>query len=277
MGAIRFSVRIYVAMLQILCLMLVWALAVPPAQAAPPLTVEPAQTPAYEQLINDAIREFRERNFAEARSLFSRANELYPNARAIRGIGMAEFEMGNYAESIDQFQLALAHTVLPLEGNLRKDTEELLARSERFVNRYRVEATPILTSVLVNGAVRQLRPGNLLILEVGDHEIEFQAPGFVPERRSLNVKGGEQSILAVSLSPIIPPEPGPAPVPPPPVPTPTEPVHQRRPLRKSPWLWTAVGVVVTGAAVGTALALRKDDGGTATPIAPNPNFTAKGP
>lgn len=276
MGAIRRSFRIYAAMLQILCMMLVWSLLTPSAQAVPPPTTEQAESPAYQQLIDDAIREYRDRNFPEARSLFSRANEMFPNARATRGVAMAEFEMRNYAESIDQLQRALAFTVRPLEGDLRKETEALLARAESFVGRYRVEATPVLSAILVNGAARELRSGNMLVLEVGDYALEFRAPGFAPEKRSLNVKGGEQSVLAVSLSPqtVALPSEGPRTDQVPLAPAPTKPVDQKRPLRKNPWLWTGVGVVAAGAAVGLALGLKKD-GGTADPIAPNPVYTAK--
>lgn len=284
-GASPRSARIYVAMLQIFCLLLAWSVASPPsllAQSPVAAAREPAE---YQVLINDAIREYRDKNFAEARSLFTRANQLFPNARAARGVGMAEFELRNYDYAIDWLRSALESTAQPLEGELRKETEGLLARAEAFVARLKLDTTPVLpTTIMVDGSEVQLRPGNVLVLAVGDHLIELHAPGSAPAKIQQKVQGGEQSVLRVSFqqqeAPALPPvasDPSPAPaIPLVPASIPAKDTDPRRPLYKNPWLWTGVGVVVAGAAVGLALGLRKD-GGSADPLVTNPIYTTKGP
>src|SRR5262245_12806154 len=57
---------------------------------------------SYEQLITRALTEFDARNFAEARALFLQAHALRPTARTLRGIGVTEFELRNYVDSVVQ-------------------------------------------------------------------------------------------------------------------------------------------------------------------------------
>ena len=52
----------------------------------------------YQRLVRQAIAEYAEHNFAEARALFARAHALEPNARTLRGLGMTAFELRSYAE-----------------------------------------------------------------------------------------------------------------------------------------------------------------------------------
>lgn len=166
------------------------------ARAEAPLAGEPV---GYRALIDEALAEYEAHNFAEARSLFYRANALYPNARALRGLGMAEFELRNYSDSASSLQLALQSATLPLEGELRAETERLLARARGFVAKLSLALEPGLATVVVDGTPVQLGPQGSLVLEVGDHVLEFRADGYAAERRVLKVQGGEEQTLRVVL------------------------------------------------------------------------------
>lgn len=94
----------------------------------------------------------------------------------------------------------------------------------------------------------------MLLIKLGDHTLELYSEGYQPERRHVSVKtGGEVQRLTVLF---------------------TTPVHRtdsassrpaaRRGWFRNPWLWSAVGVVVAGAATGTALALTGNDSKTAS-------------
>jgi len=178
------------------CLSLVLLLALGAAAQAP--TAAPA---AYGALIDQAFLEYEARNFPEARALFSRAHAIYPNARVLRSLGMVEFELRHYADSAALLEQALASTVLPLTAPLRDETQALLARARGFVVRLRLNLEPRTTNVLVDGASAQLDTQSELLLEVGDHTLEFRAPGYVPERRLLKVKGGDEAAVRVVLTP----------------------------------------------------------------------------
>lgn len=201
-------------------------------------STDASEPPGYRETVADAVREFAAHNFEEARSLFGRAHTLYPNARTHRGLGLAEFELRNYGKSIAHLEAALRSSVKPLSEELKSDTEHMLARANNFVARIRLDVKPGLTKLLVDKLVVEVAPGRPLLLSVGDHVLEFAARGFVSERRSLSVQGGEERTLSVILAPH------------------TQPIAsarpEQRPWYKSRWLWASVGVLAVGAAAGGA-------------------------
>jgi hypothetical protein len=168
---------------------------------------EPAGYPEARAL---ALSEYQAGNFEEARAEFRRAYRLFPNARMLRGIGMSEFELRNYGESIESLEDALRSDVRPLDASLRAETEALLTRAHNYIARVTLELQPGSAAVTVDRVPVTLGPGNMLLLRVGDHVLEFNAEGRASERRELRVDGGEQQTLRVTLSePAVAPAPAP--------------------------------------------------------------------
>jgi hypothetical protein len=213
--------------------------------------------------------------------LFEEAHRLYPNARTLRGLGMTAFELRSYRESVSFLKSALESEVKPLDGNLRIETERLLTRAERFVGKLTINVTPANTNVAIDGNPVVLTPDQPVVLDVGEHSFEFHAEGYLPESRSLYVKGRESETWTVVLNKV------PAPVVAAPVaPAADEVARQaeplesergsrfvdlgarerptKQPLYKNAWLWTSVGVVVVAAVVtGAVLATRDQKIGSA--------------
>ena len=220
--------------------------------------------PGYQDHIADAVREFDAGNFEEARSLFLRAHNLFPNARTHRGLGFTEFELRNYGESIRHLQLALTSEVKPLDERLRSDTKRVLHRAQNFVGHLRLNAEPEPTQILIDEVPVEIPEGQAILLRVGDHTIELRTAGYAPERRRLSFKGGEEQTLHVAFSRPVGPQRA-APAPAEPLRGAEQPRRDSRRWVKSPWLWTAVGLLVVGAAVGTGVAVaRRNDGSTLT-------------
>lgn len=216
-----------------------------------------ANLPAdYKKLVDEGLREFSVNNYEEARSLFLRAHERYPNARTHRALGLAEFELRNYRDSVFHLQEALKSQVRPLSEKLRAETRSVLDRAYGFVARLHLQVRPLSARLFVDGD--PITTSELLLLPIGEHKLEVRAEGFETQQRSLQVKGGEewqQSLVLLKRS---------APVAEASGPVRAESSDARRadarPWYKNPWLWTGVGIVVAGAAAGTAYAfLRKDD------------------
>jgi tetratricopeptide (TPR) repeat protein len=205
----------------------------------------------YRDLVVDAIREYDLHHFAEARGLFSKAHAISPSARTLRGLGAAEFELRNYGASVSYLEQALASQARPLEGELRERTNRLLERARGFVATLELRVQPESSLAVVDGV--PVRDQHALVLDVGDHVLEFHAPGYVPEKRKMHVVGGEVQQLQVVLTLRV---------------ERVGPVAQERPtkqpLYRNAWLWTGLGLLVVGAAVGTALAFSgpRYDGGS---------------
>lgn len=207
------------------------------------------ETNAYTTAVNTGLSEFEEKNFLEARVHFARAYGLYPNARIMRALGMVYFELKNYVQSANYLSEALASRERPLDEDKRSKTQQLLARALDYIARVTLDIEPE-TTVTVDGKPTNLSSGSELVLTVGEHALEFRAKGKITDKRTLNVEGGEQESLRVRLSAAgsaakesRTPETGETPT--------------GRPVYKSPWLWTAVGLVLAGAAAGTAVALTR--------------------
>lgn len=229
----------------VLCLLAVLtALSVVPASAQSEsafasVLESDAEPEAYQRAVDHALAEYNLQHWAEARALFEGAHTIFPNARTARGIGMVEFERRNYGECIRFLEEALVSSVKALDTELRVETEQLLARARGFVGRVAVRVDPGAAQVLVDGLRVDAGPGTTLVLPVGEHVVEVRAEEFHPERRRLRVRGGGTQQVVITLKRVVAPRPVPHDAP--------------RSLYKNPWLWTAVGVLAAGGAVGAAL------------------------
>jgi tetratricopeptide (TPR) repeat protein len=212
---------------------------------APPATdTDASVTERYRALIQQALGEYEVRNYEEARELFRRAHAIEPNARTHRALGMAEFELRNYAESIRQLDAALASPTTPLDAQLRAETQELLERARGFVGRLVVQHTPANALLIVDGTPLDAQAAQALLLRVGEHTLVIQAPGYIAERRSVSVTGGAQSTMRVALKRA----------------NVQRGQDDARAWYRSPWLWSAVGLVVVSAAAGSAIAVSRGGG-----------------
>jgi hypothetical protein len=230
------------------------------APLAPQRPVEPELgPPGYRETIEHALSEFSQRHFDEARAMFLRAHELYPNARTLRGLGLAEFEQRRYVESLGHLEAALASAVRPLDGELRADTEELAQTARSYVSRINLTVRPSEASAALDGSPVTLGRGPLL-MNPGEHTLLLTASGYRRHERRLVALGGETQDLLVSLDRE----------------RVTSQREQARPLRKNPWLWTGIGAVVAGAITATVLATRGKSsdgphGGTSEVVIPGPD------
>jgi tetratricopeptide (TPR) repeat protein len=241
-------------------------------RAAPPAS----ESREYQRAIRSAVEEFDAGNFPEARALFTRAHALFPNARTYRGLGFVAFELRNYRDCVEYLETALRSADRPLEGEPRRSTEDLLARARGMIAKVELQVTPHPESVLLDGVPTTQARSEALVLEVGDHTLEVRAPGYLSERRTLKIAGGEHLHVAIQMrSAEAEPAQGPR------IAAPrvgdTAEARDAAPERrwyKSPWLWTSVAIVAAGAGVGAYFLLRHDDPSTR---ARAPTMTANTP
>jgi hypothetical protein len=203
-----------------------------------------AEPAGYRSAIDEAISEFAAHRFDEARTLFLRAHGIFPNARTLRGLGLADFELRDYVACVQHLDAALRSDVRPLEQELRTETEALRARAAGFVGRLTLRAQPEASRLLVDGAQADW-PVAPLLLSFGTHTLELFAAGYEPERRSLLMAGGEERTLDVVFQH--------------PHAARADASSHDEHWYQSPWLWVAVGVVVVaGATTAVVLATRPE-------------------
>jgi hypothetical protein len=237
------------------------------AQTAP--TANAAESREYSEAIDEAVSEYEAGHFPESRALFQRAHSLMPNARTLRGLGMVEFELRSYGASVRFLELALAAPVKRLDGELRSETEHLLARALAFVGHFTLALQPANATLAVDGSPAELDAHGTLVLAVGDHTLDASAPGYASEHRTLRVTGGERQPLQIALpaqhaltaTPL-----GAA-----------RPIEHDSSLFSSPWLWVAIGAVVVGAGVGIGIASSSGHSVTQKPYGGDTDVVLSGP
>jgi tetratricopeptide (TPR) repeat protein len=156
-----------------------------------------AQSPAaddYEAVVQSAVAEFGAGHYLEARAQFMKAHELRPTARTLRGLGLAEFELGRYAQAMRMLRRALIDVRNPLTDVHRAEAEKLIERAAAYVARYRISREPSSAELLVDGEPVALL-GDELVLDIGQHRLLARAPGHTDKALAIDVRGGEQDSL----------------------------------------------------------------------------------
>jgi hypothetical protein len=215
------------------------------------------RSPGYQTSIEQAVREFGAGNYAEARALFRKAHGIAPNARTLRGMGMAAFELKMYVDALRELGRALDDKVRPLTDEQRVQVQSLLDQSRAFVGRYQIVLQPADAHTSVDGQAVTLEAGNMLLLSLGDHVLRAAADGYQEVHVPLRVDGGEDLVLRVELAADAsnaasqPPSPTP-----PPAPTASATTTPRPPGRAQPQptaagagLATAAWITLGGAAL----------------------------
>jgi hypothetical protein len=228
-----------------------------PSDSEAPVDADQAASDAeYSRVVAQAIDEFDAGRWEEARALFLRAHELKPGARTLRTLGMTSFELRQYPRALSELSAALTDERRPLDARQREHVESLIERAKQFVGRYRLKVEPASASVLVDGAAYLPGQEEFLQLGVGRHEVIARAPDHAELRRRLDVQGGEERDLVLTLTPASAPvvarNPEPAP------PAATEPVEDSSTKPKRLWTWVAGGTSVALAATSTGLWLASD-------------------
>jgi len=233
-------------------------------EAQAPLGAAAEDPLAYTQAIDRAVAAYDAGEYGEARGHFAAAHAISPNARTLRGLGKTEFELRNYGQSLEYLEASLASEHKPLDDRLRDEVSALVQRARAYVGELHVQVEPGTATVSIDGVKVASGPEASLSLVIGDHILEFHALGRVPEKREVKIAAGERTSVRVALAmPTAAGEPGVGEVP---ATAPAAALHPNEdqrdqpgtPLRRRAWLWTAVGVVAAGAAVGLVFALTGD-------------------
>lgn len=169
-------------------------------------TDEPAPA-GYDAVIDQAVAEFGASHWAEARALFIEAQGIFPNARALRGIGMSSYELRDYPEAVRTLDAALASTVRPLTPEQHAQVTELRQRAAAFVGRYEIPAAPATARLYLDGAHVAVAdgwpetPGHVL-LGVGDHQIAIRLDDGRSTSARVVVRGQTEAVLDIDLAPL---------------------------------------------------------------------------
>jgi hypothetical protein len=163
-----------------------------------------AQSADYREVSREALSEFQEERWAEARVLLQQLYELRPSGEALRLLGAASYELGDYLVAMEYFERALAENQRPLSPALRVEATEGIAAAERFVGTVVFEVRPagVDARIRVEGSYEIYAHGATVRLGVGPHRVVAEAAGYRTTESVVNVRGAESHPLVVRLEPL---------------------------------------------------------------------------
>jgi hypothetical protein len=180
-------------------LLLVFAGPSPTARAQDTMAVDAKEDPKYRSTLKEALAEYDASHFEEARSLFRRAHEINPNARTLRSIGMASFELRDYVAAVHALSASLSETRKPLNAEQRTHVQGLLERSRMFVDVYTLKVLPADARMLIDGRAPEFETDGTVLLGFGTHNLEASRSGYLLRSIVVNVRGGERKELVVTM------------------------------------------------------------------------------
>lgn len=165
--------------------------------------------PIVHAILVEAVAEYEAAHYAEAQALFRRASELAPSGRTLRGLGMASYELRQYATAIVALEAAQAATDRPLTDAQRTHVADLLARARDFVAPVRFRLEPAGATLRIDGVETTLGSEGTLLLDPGRHLVVVDHVGFRSESLDVSLEPGVARELAIALTPeaVAPPAP----------------------------------------------------------------------
>lgn len=207
---------------------------------------------SYDNLVTEGLSEFDAGRWVEAYNLFKKAHEISPNARTLRGMGMASYELADYPLALRQLTDALDSGDKPLDAEMRDQVHNLVDRAARLVGTLDVTLDPPEAELLVNDELTEERR---VVVPVGKVTLRAKLAGYQLEKRVLTVDGGQHYPIELRmLLDVASTEQGPA--------SESEPglitVGYENPgeddgLTSSAWFWTGIGAAAVAGVLAAVL------------------------
>jgi hypothetical protein len=146
---------------------------------------------AYEGLVARSIAAFDAGKFMESRDLLLRAHQLRPNARTLRGMGLAAYEAGKYALAVLDLERALAETRQPMTPDQRAEVERIYDQANALTARYRLMGQPPGAAILVDQSPPLWDAAGFLLLDQGKHELRLKLASGEVRAFEIEAAGGQ--------------------------------------------------------------------------------------
>lgn len=158
-------------------------------------------TEEYKVTVNKAIAEYDAKRWSEAIVFFQKAHSLNPNARTLRGMGLAAFEEQHYLDATRWLTEALENPVQPLTAEMRANLQPILERAKEYLGSFDLNNDPAELTVEIDGHPAIIEGGKLM-LDAGERRLVAKAEGYEPMERNLFVRAGHNGVLGVKLEPV---------------------------------------------------------------------------
>ncbi len=161
------------------------------AEAATPDTA----TLQARQHFKSGTKLYRDGNYGGALAEFEEAYRLKPGAGSLQNVALSQKGLFRYAEAAASLELLLQrHAGELTEGELEA-VHDAVGELKALIASIKLRVVPEHARVVLDG--RQLSAADWqapLVLNVGEHTLTVDAPGYVPEKRLVRVPGGRHDV-----------------------------------------------------------------------------------
>lgn len=169
-----------------------------PARAQEPSEPKPAEAPETTTLearrhFKSGTKLYRDGNYGGALAEFEEAYRLKPGAGSLQNVALSQKGLFRYSEAATTLEQLLSRHASELSDGERKAVEEALAELRGLLASIKLRVVPESARVQLDG--RALGPAELaapLVLNVGEHTLSVDAPGYASEKRVLRLAGGQR-------------------------------------------------------------------------------------
>jgi len=145
---------------------------------------------------------FEDRNYTAALAEFEAAYRQYPSASALQNVALCEKQLYRYSEARESLARLLRDHASELDASERTAADNALAELGSLIGSIRLAVSPANANVLLDGRNVSVAERNAPIgLDVGEHRIVAEAPGFAPVAQTFLMAGGHTDVpLALTLT-----------------------------------------------------------------------------
>lgn len=170
-------------------------LAQQPAPEAKPAEAPDEPTLQARRHFKSGTKLYRDGNYGGALAEFEEAYRLKPGAGSLQNIALSQKGLFRYAEAAASLEQLLARHAGELSEGERKAVDDALTELKGLMATIKLRVQPAGARILLDG--RPLQASDLaapIVLNVGEHALSVDAPGYAPERRVLRVAGGQREL-----------------------------------------------------------------------------------
>jgi hypothetical protein len=164
------------------------------AKAPAPSEPDPSTLEARKHF-KSGTKLYRDGNYGGALAEFEEAYRLKPGPGSLQNVALSQKGLFRYAEAAATLEQLLDRHGGELDDGERKAVEEALAELRGLIASIKLHVTPEDARVVLDG--QKLEASALvapIVLNVGEHTLSAEAPGYGSERRVLRVAGGQQEL-----------------------------------------------------------------------------------
>lgn len=147
-----------------------------------------------------AIKLYEEGDYTLALAEFERVYQLVPDYRVLYNISQVSIQLGRYARAFRTLKDYLNRGAAELTPERAAAVQADLTQLAGKVARVTVQVEPAGAQVKVDGvAVGRSPLPEPLVVDVGEHQIQVELPGYVAQSQTLTLAGGDRRDAAFTL------------------------------------------------------------------------------